>query len=198
THSLWNQFTGQPVSGKLVNSGITLKQRPVVITSWKDWKQTNPGTRILSPQTGFARDYRSGVVYRDYFASSELMFPTNVDERLHKQKDYVFGIREFGGAKAWPLKAFARRRVINDGMNDKPLVLVGDATKRQVRAYERGNLVFKMQGNRLRTQDGRKWQLTEDALLAEDGTTLPRVAGHVAYWFAWNGYLGSESALYGG
>jgi hypothetical protein len=27
---------------------------------------------------------------------------------------------------------------------------------------------------------------------------LARVPGHIAYWFAWDGYLGVESALYGG
>ena len=198
THSLWNQFTGKPVSGKLVNSGIELQQRPVVITTWANWRRDNPNTRILSLQTGHRRDYGSGVVYRDYFASQDLMFPTNVDQRQHRQKDYVFGIREFGGAKAWPLKAFRKRRVINDAMQGKPLVLIGDAKSRSVRAYERGGLTFKETKNGLLSSDGVRWQIGEEALQAADGRTLPRVAGHIAYWFAWNGYLGSESDLYKG
>ena len=37
TNSLWNQFTGQPVSGPLFRSGIALKIRPVVFTSWAKW-----------------------------------------------------------------------------------------------------------------------------------------------------------------
>ena len=198
THSLWNQFTGKPVSGKLVNSGIELQQRPVVITTWANWREDNPHSRILSLQTGHRRDYGSGVVYRDYFASQDLMFPTNVDQRQHRQKDYVFGIREFGGAKAWPLKAFRKRRVINDAMQGKPLVLIGDAKSRSVRAYERGGLTFKETKNGLLSSDGVRWQIGEEALQAADGRTLPRVAGHIAYWFAWNGYLGSESDLYKG
>lgn len=198
THSLWNQFTGKPVSGKLVNSGIELQQRPVVITTWDNWRKGNPDTRILSLSTGHRRDYGSGVVYNEYFASNELMFPTQVDQRQHKQKDYVFGIRKFGGAKAWPLSAFARRKVINDGMINTPLVLLGDAKTRSVRAYERRGLTFKGGPDALTDNQGRSWQVTEDALVANDGTTLPRVAGHIAYWFAWNGYLGAESALYDG
>ncbi len=198
THSLWNQFTGKPVSGKLVGSGIELQQRPVVITTWSAWKADNPDTRILSLQTGHRRDYGSGVVYRDYFASDQLMFPTNVDQKRHRQKDYVFGIREFGGAKAWPLKAFRNRRVINDAMQGKPLVLIGDAKSRSVRAYERGALTFKTAGNGLLSSDGVRWQIGEEALTAADGRSLPRVAGHIAYWFAWNGYLGAESELYQG
>ena len=198
THSLWNQFTGKPVSGKLVNSGIALQQRPVVITKWKTWKADNPNTKILSLQTGHNRNYGSGVVYRDYFASSDLMFPTVVDQRRHRQKDYVFGIREFGGAKAWPLKAFRNKRVINDAMHGKPLVLIGDASSRSVRAYERGGLTFKTAKDGLVSSDGVRWQIGEEELKSADGRSLPRVAGHIAYWFAWNGYLGAESELYQG
>lgn len=198
THSLWNQFTGKPVVGKLVRKGLELKQRPVVITTWKDWKEANPDTKVLSLQTGFNRDYGSGVVYNDYFSSNELMFPVNVDQRAHRQKDYVFGIRDFGASKAWPLEAFSNRRVINDTMNGKALVLVGNAAKREVRAYESAGLTFRKNGNGLTSADGRNWTRTEEALVANDGARLPRVAGHIAYWFAWNGYLGAQSELYQG
>jgi Protein of unknown function (DUF3179) len=196
THSLWNQFTGRPVSGPLVNSGLELRQRPVVITSWGNWQQENPTTKVLSETTGYDRNYGSGVVYNDYFSSDDLMFPTQVDETEHKQKDYVFGVRKYGGAKAWPLTAFQNRNVLNDGMLDTNLVLIGDATTRTVRAYERGELVFQRDGNALKSADGRNWQLGEDALTSEDGQKMARVAGHVAYWFAWNGYLGAESAIF--
>ena len=198
THSLWNQFTGKPVSGKLVNSGIELRQRPVVITTWGNWRRDNPDTRVLSLKTGHRRNYGSGVVYQEYFASNDLMFPTNVDQRQHRQKDYVFGIREFGGAKAWPLKAFRKRKVINDAMQGKPLVLVGDDASRTVRAYERGALTFKRTKEGLISSDGAHWQITEEALVTQDGRKMPRVAGHLAYWFAWNGYLGAQSEIYKG
>ncbi|MGR3660977.1 MAG: DUF3179 domain-containing protein [Paracoccaceae bacterium] len=192
THSLWNQFTGKPVSGPLVDSGIELVQRPVVITTWAEWQSANPTTTILSQQTGYDRDYGSGVVYNAYFASDDLMFPAQVDQSQHKQKDYVFGIRKFGGAKAWPLKAFATKHVLNDAILDTNLVLIGDAKTRTVRAYERQNLTFDAD----LIADGTQWTATEDALTAPDGRQLPRVAGHIAYWFAWNGYLGAESELY--
>lgn len=198
THSLWNQFTGRPVSGRLVDSGIELAQRPVVITSWGKWRRENSTTTVLSETTGYDRDYGSGVVYNDYFASDDLMFPAQVDQARHKQKDYVFGVRQYGGAKAWPLSAFENRTVINDGMLDTNLVLIGDAKTRTVRAYERAELEFQQNGDALESIDGRIWQQSEDALTAEDGQQLGRVAGHVAYWFAWNGYLGAESALYSG
>jgi hypothetical protein len=166
-----------------------------VITSWDAWRADNPETKILSLETGHRRDYGSGVVYNEYFASDDLMFPTVVDQSRHRQKDYVFGIRRFGGAKAWPLKAFAGRTVINDEMLGENLVLIGDEKSRTVRAYERGDLTFEPLDGQLRASDGSIWRIAEDALVAED-KTLPRLAGHIAYWFAWNGYLGAQSELY--
>ena len=196
THSLWNQFTGKPVMGPLVDSGLELKQRPVVIAPWAAWKERNPTTKVLSLRTGYGRDYGSGVVYRDYFASPDLMFPTITDQKRLRQKDYVFGIRTFGGAKAWPIKAFAGGRVINDDVGEKRVVLIGDQGGRTVRAYERGNRVFSSAKNGGVRDNSGSWTVTEEALIGPDGTTVPRVAGHIAYWFAWDGYLGAKSELY--
>ncbi len=196
TLSLWNQFTGKPVTGKLADSGIELVQRPVVISRWDDWQNANPETQVLALETGFRRDYGSGVVYQDYFASKDLMFPAVSDQTRQKQKAYVFGIRRFGAAKAWPLGAFAKTPVINDSVADFPVVVLGDADSRSARAYERGGLTFALKAGQLISSDGAVWQRGEEALLAADGRSLPRVAGHVAYWFAWNGYLGDGAELY--
>ena len=89
TDSLWNQFTGRPVVGPLVDSGIELKIRPVAITSWAKWRLRHPDSRVLSLETGHRRNYGSGVIYRDYFASPDLMFPASVDQTLFRQKDYA-------------------------------------------------------------------------------------------------------------
>jgi Protein of unknown function (DUF3179) len=198
TLSLWNQFTGQPVVGPLADSSIMLEQRAVVIAPWGDWRAANPGTTVLSLNTGHWRDYGSGVVYHDYFASKDLMFPTNVDQSLQKQKDYVFGLRLFGGAKAWPLTAFARTPVINDSLAGQPVVLIGDPDGRSVRAYERGAEKFSRSGRALLGADGTEWTITEEALTASDGRSLARLAGQISYWFAWNGYAGAQSEFYDG
>lgn len=198
THSLWNQYTGKPVVGPLVDSGIELKQRPVVITTWDNWKTSHPGTRVLSLDTGHRRNYGSGVVYREYFASPELMFPAQVDQSQHRQKDYIFTIRQFGAARAWPLDAFSRTRVINDAIANRPLVLIGNPDRRTVRAYERRGHRFKAADGGLVDESGRKWTLSEEMLTGPDGAQLPRVAGHISYWFAWDNYLGDAASVYDG
>jgi hypothetical protein len=199
TNSLWNQFTGKPVVGPLVGSGITLKQRPVVITTWDSWKGSHPDTKILSLKTGHSRDYGPGVVYSEYFGSDDLMFPAAVDQEDHAQKDYIFAVRQFGAARAWPLDAFKNRRVINDAIADQNLLLIGDFATRSVRAFERGDEVFTLSSEgRLMAANGEVWTITEDALVGPDGTQLARVAGHIAYWFAWDNYLGGAASIYEG
>ena len=198
TNSLWNQFTGEPVSGPLVKRELKLKIRAVVITSWKRWHEANPQTTILSLNTGHHRNYASGNVYNAYFSSPDLMFPTLVrDESKLKRKDYVFGIRDVAIAKAWPITAFSKTQIINDAIGDKNLVLIGDAATRSVRAYERGDLKFAATDKDNQLSDGSNiWKISETDLRNTAGDTLPRVAGHIAYWFAWDGYLGANSELY--
>lgn len=195
TNSLWNQFTGEPVSGALAHSGIALKIRPTTITSWAQWREMHPDTKVLSLETGHIRNYDSGVAYQDYFASLDLMFPTITDQSRQLQKDRIYGIRTIGGAKAWPLKAFKTETVINDAVGILNVVLIGDATTQTVRAYERNDFSFTGNAERLNGPGG-TWQISESALIGPEGQRLPRVSGHVAYWFAWDGYLGSKSQLY--
>ncbi len=198
THSLWNQFTGEPVVGPLAAGGIRLRIRPVVITSWARWRESHPDTRVLSLDTGYPRDYGSGVVYVEYFASPDLMFPTRVDEAQLRQKDYVFGIRDVAAAKAWPLEVFTDGAVINDAVGFREVVLIGDTETRTVRAYDRGGRIFEATAERNGLQGpGGIWKIEEEMLVGPDGTRLARVPGHVAYWFAWDGYMGVHSELYG-
>jgi len=199
TDSLWNQFTGRPVTGPLKGSGIELTLRSVVTTTWAEWRRRHPETSVLSLETGHDRDYGPGVVYRDYFASPDLMFPTKVgDESVAKRKDFVFGVRTVGAARAWPVAAFADEPVINDAVGALEVVLVGDAEARTVRAYERRGRSFEAgeASDQLVSAEGR-WAVTEDALLGPAGARLPRIPGRLAYWFAWDGYFGADSSLYG-
>jgi len=198
TNSLWNQFTGKPVVGPLVGSGIELQTRPVVITRWADWLRDHPETSVLDIDTGYPRDYSTGAAYSDYFASPDLMFPALVDESRLKQKSYVFALRSSTIEKAWPLALFEGGAVVNDTAGALSLVLVGDAASRTVRAYRSDGLTFE-KGERpdaLR-QDGANWKITEDALIGPDGQTLSRLPGHVAYWFAWDNYFGDTGEVGG-
>jgi hypothetical protein len=197
TDTLWNQFTGPPAVGPLVGSGIVLTPLPVTLTTWTQWRMRHPGTRVLSLDTGYVRDYGPGVAYRDYFTSPELMFPALFKDKRLSRKDLIFGIRVPGGVKAWPLADFAGGALLHDRVGLVDVVLVGDPKGLGARAYRSDGRRFK----RAAVADelvsgGRHWRVTEAALLGPDGESLPRLPGHVAYWFAWAGYF--EGAQLGG
>lgn len=198
THSLWNQFTGRPVVGTLTGSGIELKTRAVVITTWADWRARHPATRVLAPDTGHRRDYTPGAAYSHYFSSPDLMFPTRVDTTRLKAKDYVFALRGTGEAKAWPLSLFEGGAVIAGRAGAVDLVLIGDAATRTVRAYRSEGLVFEKADVADRVRQGADvWTVTEEALQGPGGRTLARLPGHIAYWFAWSNYYGATGELAG-
>ena len=191
THSLWTQFTGRPVVGELTGSGIELNTRPVVITSWADWLRDHPNTKVLSLETGHFRDYTPGQPYGQYFASDELMFPALVDESKRKAKDYVFALRGSAHQKAWPIEYFEGSPVINDSAGVVPVTLIGNAATRSVRAYRTNGEIFRAGESSDTVLAGDvPWSVTENALIGPDGQKLTRLPGHIAYWFAWNGYLG--------
>ena len=208
TDTVWNAITGTPAFGPLATSEIELDILPVVVTDWASWLEQHPDTSVLSLDTGFRRNYTNGAAYSDYFNSSDLMFPSwQQDTAVIENKDMVFALRLQGQAKAWPLETIIPERIVNDQVGDTELVIVADATPERdffepggaaVRAYESGGLIFSAGADdaTLRSDDGRSWQLTEAALIADDGEQLPRIGGHLAFWFGWFGFY-PDTEVYG-
>ena len=176
--------------GELTGSGIELEILPVAITSWSDWLERHPETKVLSLNTGYDRDYSLGRPYGEYFASANLMFPALVDDKRLEPKDYVYAVRVDGLAKAWPLTDFEGGKVVNDRIGDLRVTLIGDAESRTVRAYLRDDVVVKATDDPgIVLAGGRSMAVDETGLTAEDGTVFERLPGHIAYWFAWQGFI---------
>jgi hypothetical protein len=63
----------------------------------------------------------------------------------------------------------------------------------ETRAYERGGYTFSASnsgsaskaGDSLTDEQGRLWRITEEALVGPGEERLPRLGGHLAYWFGW-------------
>ena len=64
----------------------------------------------------------------------------------------------------------------------RPAGLIGET-----RAYERGLHSFQPSDSAdiLLDEQGRTWRVTEQALVGPDDERLPRLGGHLAYWFGW-------------
>ncbi|HIP77516.1 MAG TPA: DUF3179 domain-containing protein, partial [Kiloniellaceae bacterium] len=89
SESLWSQILMQAVSGP--RKGERFDPLPLEHTTWQDWRERHPDTRVLSRDTGHRRDYDRGA-YGDYAQSKGLYFPvSNLDRRYHP-KEWVLGI----------------------------------------------------------------------------------------------------------
>lgn len=105
TGSLWSQLMAKAISGPL--KGASIPAIPAAHTTWQDWRERHPDTLVLSPGTGFRRNYRSSP-YRDYQRSGSLMFPVANRNREFPNKELVLGINLGGIAKAYPFSELGK------------------------------------------------------------------------------------------
>ena len=191
TKTLWSSLEGIPVVGPLAGSGLQLRFRPAVTTTWGEWRREHPQTTVLSIETGFDRDYSESAAYREYFATDRLMFEVPVIDRRLKNKAEVLVVRpEVIGPGLAPVAIAAdllkRRPVFAFDAGPRRLVVITSKHGAN-RLYERGGVTFKDRDGdgHLRDARGRRWRITAGALVGEDDTRLPRVPAHRAFWFGW-------------
>ena len=189
TQSLWSTMRGTPVVGPLVGKGIVLERGSVVTTTWGEWRRRHPGTRVLSLDTGYMRDYAEGAAYRDYFATDALMFQVPVLDRRLKNKDEVFTLllaRHPEAPLAIAAAFLAANPVHHDAIEGTALVVLTDPSGAN-RAYASEDVTFARYDGDRRVEDetGTIWTMDEYALTAEDGRVLHRIPAQRAFWFGW-------------
>lgn len=105
SESLWSQIMGSAVSGPM--RGRDLAAVPLANTTWDSWQASHPDSLVLSPRTGYRRDYGRDP-YADYAQSRELMFPVAFRARGHHPKERIIGIGIGGEYKAYPFVELRR------------------------------------------------------------------------------------------
>jgi hypothetical protein len=193
--SLWSTFEGKPVVGSLVGSGISLRMQPVVTTTWKAWRADHPNSSVLSIDTGYQRDYAEGAAYRDYFASDRLMFQVSrTDRRLHNKDEVLVMRLPAAGAPsgrsipvAIDVRFLRTHPVYSFSVGQSRYVAVTSAAGAN-RVYQLDtDLSEQPERPTLVDVEGRRWRVTEDALLSETlgSARAPRVPAQRAFWFGW-------------
>ena len=106
SRSLWSQLAGEAISGR--HDGRRLDRLAVEHVSWASWRERHPNTTVLSPATGFKRDYAfspyADLHERARLAALRAQAGTSDVPDAHA---LVIGIEHRGRAKAWPLLALA-------------------------------------------------------------------------------------------
>lgn len=113
TESLWSQIMSTAISGPL--KGHHLTAIPMQNTTWKDWKQQQPNTLILSTETGYRRDYTSNP-YINYELDNSIWFPITAQNASYPAKSLVIGLEIEGKFKSYP---FSELDKAGDNLNDQ-------------------------------------------------------------------------------
>ena len=121
TETMWQQFTGRALVGEL--AGLQLEQIPSQLISFGQFTQTNKNSRVLSRQTGYRRPYGENP-YLGYDDASGLpvMFEGRVLAALPPMEK-VIAVNIDGLPVAYPCFLTSSKRVINDEICDRPIVV---------------------------------------------------------------------------
>lgn len=211
TASLWNQQTGRPIAGEMLerhrslaasgdggenggrgrddDGGVTLDFLPITQTEWDEWVAEHPDTLALSPDTGYDfdydyyRDYR-GFVKRHYWENPSAIHPgVPPGETELDDKTYVYGVETAGGVHVFPKEAVAEHEPVVDDLDDRDVVAV--LASGDVGVYEAPPLPVERDGDHLVDAEGRRWRIRHDGLHAADGDDrLARVPGRHGLWLS--------------
>ncbi len=134
TGSLWSQLMVQAVTGAM--KGTRLQQLPLSHTSWQEWVERYPETRVLSNKTGYSRNYRIDP-YPAYGKDGRLYFPVTHSSKKYRRKEIVMGLEIDGRFKAYPfneLKKGAHR--FDDEFAGETFSVEFDATHQTARVVK--------------------------------------------------------------
>jgi hypothetical protein len=196
TRSLWSALTGVALVGPMARLDLELEKFPVVTTTWAEWRASHPETTVLSLDTGYERNYAEGEAYREYGRSDRLWFEVpDPDERLkNKAEVLVMRIDSGGGDEdrtpvAVAVERLKRNPVYHLSVGERRLVIVTSEAGAN-RVYDAGHVRFvRRVGDEVLEDDrGRRWRVTEQALVIQrgEGERRPRVPAHRAFWFGWH------------
>lgn len=124
TDSYWSQMRLQCVSG--AEKGEQAQVLDLIETTWGQWKALYPNSDVLSPDTGWPRNY-SIYPYGDYKTNHDfLLFPAAPLSTIFPNKKRVFAILDRKQAKVYKFEDFEGGNIIKDSFNGVEFVLVGD------------------------------------------------------------------------
>jgi hypothetical protein len=190
TDSRWPQILATAIEGEFESE--SLYEFPVVWTTWERWKESHPETKVLTRETGYARDYARDPYgnynpKRGYYASDSTLFERLTDDDRLAAKDVVLGSRAAATPFAVSMAALRERGVVPAG--DGRFLAVYDPT------FDHGYAYLTPDG------DADAYQWDEGRVRGPDGASDPdalslgRVTAFQAMWFAWSGFY-PETELY--
>lgn len=130
TDSYWPQILATAIRGE--HKGRALREHRVVWTTWENWKERHPETRVLNTETGHMRNYRRDP-YGEYnpktgyyAVGSSRMFPVMNDSADFPDKHTILGFRTEDVAVAIDLNYLRNNKIIQHTRSGKDFLIIYD------------------------------------------------------------------------
>jgi hypothetical protein len=194
TEAWWPQVLASSIPGPWNGEpgASSLREFRLVWTTWGRWREVHPDTKVLSEDTGYARNYDDDPygTYNPkggYYDSSSTLFPRlNSDDRFHLKRVFL-GARTPEGAAAFHENALRENGTMTGELGGDPVVAVYDARLDTGYVYRNPDeKAVSVEGERA-TVDGANHD--------PDALPLDRVYAFDAMWFAWHGFY-PETTVY--
>ncbi len=179
TGSWWRQATGEAITGG--SKGKALPEYFSRQTSLKQWLRLYPDSRIMQPDTVFAEQYGKLARYDSGFSKGSL---TRTDTSSWKDKSWVVGIIVKGKAKAYDWNRLKKDGVVQDIVDDVPVVIVmgGDGTSFFAFRRPDPGVLLSRSGDSLRG-GGMSWDLKGKVGVGD--RSLDPVPAYQEFWHSW-------------
>ncbi|MGQ4556135.1 DUF3179 domain-containing (seleno)protein [Halobellus sp. GM3] len=196
TETWWSQVLATAMPGAWNEDPPirSLREFRVVWTTWERWSNRHPETRVLSRETGFAKNYDRDPYgaynpRRGYYdPGSPPMFPALSEDEQLRPKAVVLGARTPEGAVAFSKDELRDAGVLSGTLGETPVIAAYDS------ALDTG-YVFE-------NPDQRAFEYRDDQVVADTGEVhrpdalpLDRTLAFDAMWFAWSGFY-PDTRLY--
>ncbi|MCY3798236.1 MAG: DUF3179 domain-containing protein [Chloroflexi bacterium] len=213
----WQQLTGEGLVGEY--AGVLLGLVPSQVIGFGRFAERYPEGLVMSRETGYNRQYGINP-YSNYDsrAGRPFLFRGEIDQRLDSAVDHVLAAIIGESAKAYPFEILRERRVINDSIGDRPIVVffqsgvasaLGDSVIDSARdiggagmyeaSFDGEALQFaaNADGTFIDAQTQSTWNAFGEAIDGElAGSQLNWVHAFPHFWFAWAAFH-PDTEVYG-
>ncbi len=191
TDSYWPQLSLKSAAGKL--QGTNLKLKPLIETSWGNWKKLFPDTKVINANTGHSRNYDQ-YPYGDYKTCSSnqcsdfLYFPLeSLDDRL-AAKDRVLGVIYSNEQKAYPIDKTSNPLIITDTIQGTPISVILSGVDDIAIAFETSKILsietWSLATGEIILKDESGDQYSILGIGHDSAESLQIAPGFISYWFA--------------
>lgn len=179
TKSWWRQVNGEAIVGDL--KGEYLPEIEAYQVTVEKWFELFPNGKVMQADVNFLDKYDSLAKFEKGLSTSIL---TRTDSIPWKDKSWVVGLEIDNQSKAYDWNELKSRRIINDFIGGKAVVVALSADEQSFVAFERSSLVsFTINSDDQIGADSILFDFTGKSLSSNQ--TLKRIKASQEFWHSW-------------